>query len=124
MDLSKVFDTLDHNILLNRLHYYGITGIALALFYSYYNGRKRFVEIDGSILGRLHFLIHMNDIPNSSDNLTLFYMRIILHFTPASKYSQTPWIIMKIITPKKVQISLRSSFLSVRSIETQGSIWN
>ena len=83
MDLSKTFDTMDHDILLNKLQYYGITGTALAWFTSYLKDRKQFVEIDcsqsgvlsistgvpqGSILGPILFLIYMNDIPNSSDN--------------------------------------------------------
>ena len=81
MDLSKAFDTLDHDILLHKLDRYGIKDRELSWFRSYLIGRKQFVDIDGthsglldiktgvpqgSILGPLLFLIYMNDIPNCS----------------------------------------------------------
>ena len=39
--LSKAFDTLDHNILINKLQYYGIKDTALYLFQSYLSNRRQ-----------------------------------------------------------------------------------
>ena len=47
MDLSKAFDTLDHNILLNKLKYYGVKNTELSWFQSYLTERSQYVEING-----------------------------------------------------------------------------
>ena len=46
LDLSSAFDTLDHNILLSKLDFYGIKGSAYNLMKSYITNRTQFVEID------------------------------------------------------------------------------
>ena len=47
LDLSKVFDTLDHQILLNKWNYYRVKDMSSKLFVSYLSKRKQYVEFDG-----------------------------------------------------------------------------
>ena len=46
LDLSKVFETIDHSISISKLHHYGVRGIPLEWFKTYLNNRKQQVQIN------------------------------------------------------------------------------
>ena len=87
IDLKKAFDTVQHQILLQKLQYYGIRGIALDWFNSYLSNRKQFVLTNGihsdilelsgygvsqgSVIGPILFLLFINDIHNSLDKIII-----------------------------------------------------
>ena len=45
IDLKKAFDTVDHNILLDKLNHYGFRGIIKDWFSSYLNNRMQSTQI-------------------------------------------------------------------------------
>ena len=45
LDLSKAFDTLDHEIMLYKLEYYRVTGTSMQLLRSYLSDRKNMLNL-------------------------------------------------------------------------------
>ena len=89
LDLPKAFDTVDHQILLDKLERnYGIRGLALQLMESYLSNRQQHTKIhpyksklgkttcgvpQRSSLGPLLFLLYINHLPLVSQFETTLY---------------------------------------------------
>ena len=84
LDLTKAFDTVDHNILIRKLEHYGIRGLLGDWFRSYLTNRYQIVSVkntnsqqkpitcgvlQGSVLGPLLFLLHINDFYKCAPDL-------------------------------------------------------
>ena len=86
VDLSKAFDSINHNLLLAKLQAYGSSPSASNLIYSYLLGRRQRVKLSGicsnysevmvgvpqgSLLGPLLFKIYINDLNYALPDVSL-----------------------------------------------------
>ena len=96
LDMRKAFDTVNNQILLDKLHCYGIGDGELLFFRSYLQNRTQCCSVSGqistlqtvtcgvphgSILGPLLFIIYMNDLPAfvQEANITMYADDTSLH---------------------------------------------
>jgi hypothetical protein len=113
-DLEKAINSINHDILLSKLPYYGISGKTKLLFKSYLQNRYHRIHItnsysnwntisewtkiksgvpQGSILGPLLFLVYINDLPKSVEHkahpILFSDDTCILHTSPNSIQMQS-----------------------------------
>ena len=58
IDLKKAFDTVNHEILLNKLEYYGVSDKELNWFKLYLDDRKQFIVVVGGIRSKESKVLH------------------------------------------------------------------
>ena len=142
IDLSKAFDTVDHNILLEKLIMYGVKGNNLKWFHSYLSNRKQCVEFQtddkkektnsltikwrvpqGSILGPLPFIIYVNDLYRASSILKLIMFGDDTNLFCSGKHIKTLFQTAN-IELEKIAIWFQADKLSLNESKTKFTLFH
>ena len=100
IDIKKALDTIDHDILIDKLNRCGFRGIINDWFSSYLKYRPQTTQVghhisdkaivecgvpQRSILGPLLFLVYVNDIHRCSSKLKFYLLQMTLIFSTRTK---------------------------------------
>ena len=138
IDLSKAFDTVNHQLLLAKLPYFGIQGSYINWFKSYLSNRQQYVTYNdkkanirtiscgvpqGSILGPLLFLLYVNDLQHASKIIKAIMFADDTNFFYSDNNIKN---MFKIVNQelKRVQIWFNANKLSLNVSKTKYSFFH
>ena len=127
LDITKAFDSTNHDILLSKLEHYGFRGHSLLFLESNFTDRRQYISTNncksntrsikygvpqGSILGPLLFLLFINDIQYVSQNIDL---RLFVDDTAISLHHKDIDVLMQDgkITMKEIMTWFETNKLSL-----------
>ena len=130
--MSKAFDSVDHDILLKKLHKFGLRGSFGDLLKSYLHNQSQYVQIgedisstqlikcgvpQGSTLGPLLFSLYINDLPST----TTFHTRLYADDTALFMFDENLCTLNKRVNDELVNIDnwLKSNKLTPNYTKTK-----
>ena len=133
IDLKKAFDTIDHEIILRKMAYFGADQATITWFQSYLSNRTQRCNVSGrlstpstiscgvpqgSILGPLLFLMYINDLPNCLREAS---PRMFADDTNITLTAKTLTDLKLAITPELSNLNcwLRANTLSLNMTKTE-----
>ena len=142
IDLSKTFDTVNHNILSEKLNMYGVKRNNLKWFHSYLSNRKQHIEFQNynkkektnsltikcgvpqeSILGPLLFIVYVNDPCGASNILKPTMFAVDTNLFCSGKHIKT--IFQKEnIESEKIAIWFQANKLSLNESKTKFTLFH